>query len=378
MTANPFKPTAGADPPVLVGRGDLLDELADTFVDGPGSPGRITIFTGVRGVGKTVMLNETEDMALRHGWLALTETATDGLAQRLDVRVARILEERVPRPRRRITGATLPGLVGVTTQLTPEIEDDLRQRVTALLDDLERHGTGLLITIDEVHRGASADLRAVAALTQHLIREGREFALAMAGLPSAVAGLLSDDVLTFLRRASRHALGGVAIEEVEAAISSTMAEAGRTLEPEAARLAAAGTSGYPFLIQLVGHQLWRASRGATVATVAHAKQAVEAARRRMGSLVHETALADLSDVDKTFLVAMSHDRGPSRMGEIARRMRVQPQYANTYKQRLIEAGVIVSAGHGKVDYALPYLREYLREHAASLGLAPGASGLHLP
>jgi len=97
---------------------------------------------------------------------------------------------------------------------------------------------------------------------------------------------------------------------------------------------------------------------------------ITSARRRLGSLVHETALSDLSDVDRTFLMAMSPDNGPSRMANILRRMGgAAPQYGNTYKNRLIEAGMIESVGHGKIDFALPYLRDFLREHGASMGLA---------
>ena len=70
-------------------------------------------------------------------------------------------------------------------------------------------------------------------------------------------------------------------------------------------------------------------------------------------------------------MAMSPDNGPSRMRDILKRMGdVAPQYGNVYKNRLIEAGMIGSVGHGKVDYPLPYLRDFLREHGASLGLAP--------
>ena len=50
---NPFKPTAGANPPLLVGRDDLIEEFAESIEDAPGAPMRLSIFTGRRGVGKT-------------------------------------------------------------------------------------------------------------------------------------------------------------------------------------------------------------------------------------------------------------------------------------------------------------------------------------
>lgn len=61
-------------------------------------------------------------------------------------------------------------------------------------------------------------------------------------------------------------------------------------------------------------------------------------------------------------------RSPRR-GEIARRLGVTPFYASTYRRRLIAAGVIAAVRHGYVDFTIPYLREYLREHATRYGLS---------
>lgn len=373
MTENPFKPSAGSTPPLLIGRAPVLDAVAEALRDGPGAPGRITIFTGARGVGKTVMLNEVEEEAARQGWLWISETATEGLLGRLDEHVAHLVRDTSARPRRRVSGVTLPGrLGGINLEPTPELSVDLRRQVKALLD-ARGPAAGLLITLDEIQSGARAELRQLAALTQHLVREDRQFALVMAGLPSAVSGLLRDDVLTFLRRADKHVLGDVPIDEVQEALVATISASGRTIDPGAAQVAAEATGGYPFMVQLIGYHLWRSAHGDRVDLDA-VEAGVSAARRRLGSLVHETALKDLSDVDRTFLMAMSLDEGPSRMGDLLRRLGgVAPQYGNTYKNRLIEAGMIETAGYGKVDFALPYLRDYLREHGASLGLSvPGA------
>ncbi len=64
MARNPFRPTAGATPPLLVGRDDAMEEFTESLEDGPGAPGRLALFTGPRGVGKTVMLTEVGDQAL--------------------------------------------------------------------------------------------------------------------------------------------------------------------------------------------------------------------------------------------------------------------------------------------------------------------------
>ena len=84
-----------------------------------------------------------------------------------------------------------------------------------------------------------------------------------------------------------------------------------------------------------------------------------------GALIHEPALSAASEVDKSFLLAMAHDDGPSKMADIQRRLDADVNYASQYRLRLIAAELIHSTRHGYVDFALPYLREYLREHAAA-------------
>ena len=83
MAPNPFRPTFGTSPPLLVGREAQLDAFAASLEEGPGSPGRATVYTGARGVGKTVMLNAVEDLARQFGCLVVSETATPGLVDRL-------------------------------------------------------------------------------------------------------------------------------------------------------------------------------------------------------------------------------------------------------------------------------------------------------
>jgi hypothetical protein len=95
---SPFTPTFGASPPILAGRGELLEEFAEALEDGPGAPGRATIYAGARGTGKTVLLNAVEAEARSRGWLVVSETATPGFIARLsDDHLPRVLADHDPK-----------------------------------------------------------------------------------------------------------------------------------------------------------------------------------------------------------------------------------------------------------------------------------------
>ena len=367
---NPFKPSFGVSPPLLVGRDDLLDEFAEALEDGPGSAARATIYTGARGSGKTVMLNAVEDRAREQGWVVISETASPGFVDRI-VRqhLPGLLRDFDPGAvRRRLTGITGPLGAGGATWSAVEAHlaaAGLRNQAALLTDLLAENGAGLLITLDEIHRNQIGELRELATTVQHAFREERELAFVGAGLALAVSDVVNDEVLTFLRRAERHHLGSVGREDVARAIREPVEANGRQLADDVLAEMVEGTRGYPFLIQLVGARVWRRHPSAPEVSMDDARLGVTDALRRLGSLVHEPALADASDIDKSFLLAMARDDGPSKMADIQRRLDVDVNYASQYRLRLIAAELIEPVRRGYVDFALPYLREYLRSHAAA-------------
>lgn len=369
--ANPFKPTFGVSPPLLVGRDDLISDFADALEDGPGATGRASIYTGARGAGKTVMLNAIQESAKARGWIVVSETLTRGLVERLtQSRLPEVLRAMDPDAvGKRLTGVAAPLQMGGVEWATVEkhiAKADLRSQVNLLTDLLAEHETGLLLTLDEIHAGNIEELRQLAAVVQHAFREERELAFAGAGLSAAVSDVLRDDVLTFLRRADRHHLGSVDLSDVGRALSEPIADSGRSVAEDALAVMTEGTQGYPFLIQLVGSSCWRVSPGDSEISLGDAEHGVRAARLRLGSLVYEPALAAASDIDKSYLLEMSRDDGPSRTSDIQKRLNVDKGYANVYRSRLIEADLIEAPRRGYVDFTLPYLRDYLREHAATL------------
>ena len=165
-------------------------------------------------------------------------------------------------------------------------------------------------------------------------------------------------------------MGSVAGEDVARAIRTPVEESGRKVADDVLDVMVQGTRGYPFLIQLVGAQVWRLHKSESEISMESAREGVSDALRRLGRLVYEPALADASDIDKSFLLAMAKDDGPSRMKDIQQRLEIDANFASQYRLRLIASELIESTGHGHVDFALPYLRDYLREHAAAAGLGP--------
>ena len=368
VVRSPFRPSFGTNPPLVAGRDALVAEIADALDGGPGSPGRAALFTGNRGIGKTVMLNETEAQARERGWLVVSETATRGLLDRLVTEGLPELAAQLrqgPAGRRRISGVTLPGhLGGLDFDLPPgEATGGLRTQLNALTEILDGHDTGLLITLDEVHsRAGRDDVGQLCAVVQHAFREERPVAFAAAGLPAAVQDLLSSDVSTFLRRARRFVLEPLTPVASEEALRVPIGRASRVIADADLTTAAAGTFGYPFLIQLVGDQMWRQDPDAATITAEHVASGLAAARREIGAGVHEPALNDLSETDREFVKAMAPDQQESAVADIESRMGRDHGYVSRYRSRLIVAGIVEPTRRGYLDFTIPYLREFVREN----------------
>ncbi len=344
---NPFKPSAGASPPVLIGREALLEEFQESIEDGPGSAGLFRLVSGARGVGKTVMLQKLGNIAAANRWVVIHET-TGG-----DV-LARIGDQ--ARSVRRDLGSP------VTSASSPWSEE-----LSSLLDALQPHGTGVCITIDEVQALNEDRLRELAAQMETFIRDDRPVALILGGLSHGMRKLLSggDEAVRFFGRCEHSVIGDVPVRDVAQAFSHTFRQAGRHIEDELVWECAEATGGYPYMTQLVGYNVWRQGREGHV-TPEHVSTGIAAAQNRLGRLVISTALKDLSHVDRAFLVHMATDDGPSRVSEVGARLGRGGNYATVYRQRLITAEMIRPVGHGLVDFAMPFIREYLREHAVEL------------
>ncbi|AWR16505.1 hypothetical protein B11Q_01835 [Corynebacterium diphtheriae] len=373
--SNPFRATLGSTPPYLAGRRHEIEDFAEALDDGPGAHERISLITGLRGVGKTVLLNAFEEEARARSWWVISETATAGFTERIIDALFRKASEILHTHRRKLSGITLPSIGGIQFSdiLEHQPKITLRSVLTEILswqEEIDRKlgqdSVGLLITLDELHYHRREEVIDFGATIQHLVREDLNISVAMAGIPQSIKPLLASEEgknpVTFLRRANRIDLGLIDNNEGRKALAEPVEKVGFTWESDALTDAAEACGGYPFMIQLIGQQCFKRKRSNFI-TVDSVAEAAVVAKRKLGQLVHEPALADLSEVDRTFLVAMAADDAPSTMSDIAQRLGVNSQYAGNYRRRLIDAEIITSSGYGQVDFELPYMREYLREHA---------------
>ena len=369
---NPFSPTFGAAPPVIAGRDEILDAIGDALETGPTHPDYTSLFLGTRGSGKTVMLDAVQDLARAKGWLAMSDDAAPtGLLGRLSRAARRLLGELEEEPGRPIRSVTAAGFgIGFEPVVGSddggsEAAEELRGVLSALGDALSDRGTGLIITLDELLGADMEEIRQFGSIMQHVCRrEERPIAFVGAGLPQFEDELESDDAATFMQRCSRYDMERLDTAATRLAISKPVEDRGASIDPEALDRAVAATSGYAFMVQLVGFHTWAAAQdpAAHIGAKEVAKGIAEA-QRRIGRLVIGPTWKGLSDVDRRFLLAMAQDDGESRLADVAGRLGVDVSYAGVYRQRLIRAGMIASTGWGRIDLAHHAAREWLRAQA---------------
>lgn len=361
MANNPFTPTFGSVPPELAGRRQLIEDILGGLENAPGDPNRASIFVGARGSGKTVLLAAIAERAEALGWLSVNVTAREGMLGEILVQV-REKGEHILKPETlcKLTGLQV-GEFGFTREVG-ERRSTWRSEMTGIVRELNDHGTGLLITVDE----ASARLDELGTLVdvfQHFVRERRDVALLLAGLPHNVSLLLDDESVSFLRRAFRHSMEAIDTNEVAQAMLETIEGAGRTIGPVALAIAAEGAGGFAFLIQLIGYHLWRAHPDAAKISEDDARSAVAFARRDMERMVLEPTVRDLTPREVEYLRAMAVDSSVSTVGDIAKRMGIDANNATKVRKRLVERGIIGPRGRGRVGFEVPMLKEYISLHA---------------
>lgn len=364
MQENVFSPAFGNRPSYLVGREGVISAFMRGLSEAPGSRLRSTVLLGQRGSGKTVLLWELADRARDTGYVVATPTiAAEGMLERI---VEKIQDDgsryvgKSPVPRVANVAASVMGFtVGLEFDRETQQGKSYAYKLTQLVRRLTAEGHGVLILVDELQAN-SAEVRQLVTVYQELVGEGLDVAIVMAGLPGAVSATLNDHVLTFLNRSHKETLASLSIGAVDGYYQRAFDELGIVVSQELRLEAARETNGSPYLLQLIGYNVaLRVDSGGTV-TRDLLEGAVAASREDYENDVCGTTLAALSDMDCKFLMAMADDGEESRMVNLAERLGVKQDYAQKYRRRLIDAGVIEVSRRGYVRYAVPLLGDYLR------------------
>lgn len=309
---NPFRPTFGVSPQVLAGRDRLLADFELALAEGPGSPYRAILVSGARGIGKTVLLNELEDVARAQGWvIARAHVGESLIADLVGTTVPGLIADVADEPpRRAVTGASITGIgsINVSAPADDRPAPTLIARLRELSAHLRARGTGLLITVDEVQSADPAAMQELATAYQDLVRDDFDVAFATADI----------------------------------------------------------SRGYPYLIQLVGSLAWaRASLdGGPAITSADGSAIRDRSIGRMGAQVHRPSLRGVPDGERIVLDAMARLMAESgedavATGDIAAELGLTPQGLSPRRARLIERELVRAPKYGHLAFALPYLGEHL-------------------
>ncbi len=348
MTETIFSPSFGNRPSYLVGRGSVISTFISGLEQEPGNRDRAILMLGQRGSGKTVLLWELADRARKLGFVVATPTvASEDMLERIVEKIQEAGEPYANKHRLpKLTGGSL-SVFGFSAGL--EFTRDVQETKSfqfKLTHELQAN---------------SPEIRQLVTAYQELVGEGLNVALVMAGLPGAVSATLNDRVLTFLNRARKVTLEPLSVGDVDAYYQRAFEELDLDIPGDLRLRAARATQGSPYMLQLIGYNIANRCQAGEYVTPEQVDGAIEASKADFENDVCETTLAALSDQDVAFLDAMTDDKdGVSRISNLAERMSVTPDYAQKYRRRLIDAGVIEQARRGYVRFAVPYMADYLR------------------
>ncbi len=372
---NPFRPTFGRPPHTLAGRDDAIGRFRAAMSVGPNHPDHSMLLTGPRGSGKTVLLAAMRDIAEQHGLTTVRVTAKPEptFADALVEQMASSAES----GGRRLSSAQISVLgsgVGVSFDLPGSGELSVHTRMLVAMERLggraPRGSTGALITIDELHNANIAALREFAHALQDVAKiDGKPVMFVGAGLPSMEETALADPGMTFFQRIARTQLDPLTPLEIADALKTPIEAAGGTIDEAALADAAAATSGYPFMVQLVGYHSWHhcADPSRTI-TRDDVRAGTAAATKDMEIQVFAPIVRDLSPTDRMVLTAMSAFQGPEiRLRDLPRVAGKPSNYLSVYVERLVAAGVVHRPSRGRLRFVHPTMRDWLRRQQAAGG-----------
>jgi hypothetical protein len=383
---NQFTPNACAPPPALVGRDAelegfeiLLERLQR------GYPEQSMLITGLRGVGKTVLLGAFEGRALNAGWITVTAeiTRNEEFGVRMGSLVRRALFQAAPKATwtnklRRAAGVlrsfsiTVSSEGSITAGIdvdpvegmadTGNLSDDLTDLLVALGEAARERETGVAFLVDEVQFLRAAEFEALIAGLHRTVQRQLPITLVGAGLPQLPR--LAGEAKSYAERLFKFPrIGRLSPPQAEAALAEPAADLGVTFDPGAIDVIVDYTEGYPYFIQEYGKIAWDlAPEGTTIG-----RRVVEEAQRAVETKLDESFFRvraeRTTELELRYLRAIAElGSGGHAAGDVAALLGRTSEQLGPTRARLIEKGLIYTTAHGRGDFTVPQFDRYLRRN----------------
>jgi len=397
---NPYAPGAGQRPPELAGRDDQLQAF-DVLLErvSRGRPERSIVLTGLRGVGKTVLLNAMRSAAVRRGWgtgklearpdqalrrplaaglhLAVRELSSrdrDGVEQVLGVlKSFAMREESAPgktpaklrdRWQPGIDAAAVPGRAD-----SGDIEIDLVELLTDIGGLAQDAGRGVAVFVDEMQDLGPADVSALCAACHEISQTGLPFVVVGAGLPHLPAVLSASK--SYSERLFRYArIDRLDRDAADRALRTPALDEDADWSDEALGEMYAATAGYPYFVQAYGKAAWDVAPRSPV-TPDDVRVAAPEAEAELAVGFFGSRYERATPAEREYLRAMA-DLGASEpeaepdeaisTAAVADHLGRKPQSLSPARDGLIKKGLIYSGERGRIAFTVPHFGRYLRKH----------------
>lgn len=385
---NPYRPGVGVRPLYLAGRDPSIHRFAAMLRAAPEQQASMRV-TGLRGVGKTVLLGEFAKQGEAANWEpaelelqpshntdeALQE-ALSGLLHRARERLSRLERLRAVAGRAIRAGALSVTWDDISLSIAPgsEREGDLAREIFATVELAVSKGReGLVLLLDEAQlvrderdRHGQHPLSLLIAPLVALQRQGLPLAMVVCGLPTLAANL--QKARSYSERLFRgEEVDSLPAEEALAAFTRPLAQTGRTADGEVAEAVVEEVEGYPYFIQLWGSELWDAAdlAGVDSFTPGLLDEARRQIYERLDRDFYEPRISTLTPAEQEVLLGSALcPYPPLRSSDLGRVSDKTPGNVNVLLGRLLEAGVLYRIRKGEYRYTAPKFRDFLRRRTA--------------
>jgi len=380
---NPFSPGAGSPPPELVGRDDVLDQANVLF--GRTKSGRSEkslILVGLRGVGKTVLLNEIGRDARKADYRTIILEVHEGKSlPALLIPPLRTLlyelnrMENLSEKVRRGLGVLKSFMSAVKIKVSDievgldieselgsadsgDLEADLANLFIAVAEAADDRGTIVALLIDEIQYLSEKELSALIMAMHKMQQHQLPFVLIGAGLP--ILTRLAGESKSYAERLFDFPnIGALSEDDAKKALYEPVKSMGVSFDDGAITEITRLTKGYPYFIQEWGYQTWNHAKNVRI-TLSDVKAATEDVIKRLDQNFFRVRFDRLTPSEKRFLRAMA-DLGPGahRSGDISERLGVKLSSIGPNRANLINKGMIYSPNYGDMAFTVPLFDDYM-------------------